>query len=328
VFQVVNDAKVRGEDNLEPLIALVRQLVDFTSWRFGRVESRSVISFSCDAAADRVVEIKQFLECYKRQQRRLDPRAIAIVHDSAYPHAVTLTMTMPDGTNGMLVLLRDESLGTFSENEQRLLALAKVLGEECLASTLVAEEARDATTDIMQRSKPLLFILNRSYEIVMGHRNEKTDDPDLAALSAEFTTRLPPVLEEAVRGLTTDWAKDPAISVNAFTMPLPFLSLRVHAMNSASDAYLAVTIERMRRRNILLRAAKRFLITPREREVASFLLDGMRIDEIGERLCISTSTVNDHVKKLLERTGSSNRSQMLARILGWQSSKSAPVDAD
>jgi DNA-binding CsgD family transcriptional regulator len=246
----------------------------------------------------------------------------------AYPYAVTLTITMPDGADGMLILLRDESLGNFSENERRLLSLAKVLGEECLSSTVIADEAAEARAAITQRSKPMFFVLDRSYAIVMGHRNDDGDDSYLSAISAEFTTRLPRVIEEAVRRLTTDWAKDAATPVDAIAMPLPFLSVRVHGMNSATEEYLGVTIDRMRRRNILLRAAKRFLITPREREVASFLLDGMRIDQIGDRLCISTSTVNDHVKKLLERTGSSNRSQMLARILGWQSSKFSPGDTD
>ncbi|GAC1539661.1 MAG: hypothetical protein NVS2B17_15150 [Candidatus Velthaea sp.] len=283
------------------------------------MQGKTVVAFACLAEGEREAEMKRFFECYRRQQRRIDPRAIAVVHDSAHPHAVTMTLTMPDGNDAMLVLLRDKTAGPFSEYEYRLLAQAKVLCEECLASSYVAEEASQSTAAIVQRSKPMLFILDRSYRVVMGHRLEPGDEPGVADFSAHFVDRLPKVFEDAVRRLTAEWEHDPSTPVNAVTMPLPFLSLRVHGMNGASDQFLAVTIERMRRRNVLLRAAKQFLITPREREVAAFLLDGLRIEEIGERLSISTSTVNDHVKKLVERTGATNRSQMLARLLGWES---------
>ena len=323
MLRTSSDIHQGSDDKVAPLVALVQQLVNFSSWRFGRVEGRTVVSFSCPDDANREIETQRFFECHRRQQRRLDPREIAVVADSAYPHAVTMTITMPNSTDAMLVLLRDEAMGPFSDYEYRLLSLGRVLSEECLASSFVAEEATESKATVMRRSKPMLFILDRSYAVVMGHRIEPGDDPGLAEFSAEFIDRLPPVIENAVREMTTDWLQEPQTSVNAITMPLPFLSVRVHGMNSANEHFLAVTIERMRRRDVLLRAAKRFLITPREREVAAFLLDGMRIDQIGERLCISTSTVNDHVKKLLERTGASNRSQMLARILGWQGKSSS-----
>ena len=317
MFEASQSRAQRFEQNVDVIISIARQLVDFDAWRFGRVQGTTVAEFACSASDVREIEIKRFFECYRRQQRRIDPRAIAVVQDSTFTHAVTLTLTLSDGNEAMLVLLRQAPAAPFTEYEYRLLAQAKVLGEECLVSSGVAEDARESADAVTKRSKPMLFILDRSYTIVMGHRLDPGDEALDTGFSDHFVDRLPKVFEEAVRELTKDWALDPSVSVDAVTMPLPFLSLRVHGMSGPSDQFLAVTIERMRRRNVLLRAAKQFLITPREREVAGFLLDGLRIEEIGEGLIISTSTVNDHVKKLVERTGAANRSQMLARLLGW-----------
>jgi DNA-binding CsgD family transcriptional regulator len=317
VLEASQSRTQRFDDSVDVIISIVRQLVDFDSWRFGRVQGTTVAEFACSTSDAREIEIKRFFECYRRQQRRIDPRAIAIVQDAAFLHAVTLTLTLSDGNDAMLVLLRQAPAAPFTEYEYRLLAQAKVLCEECLVSTRVAEDARESADAVTKRSKPMLFILDRSYKIVMGHRLDPGDEAVDTGFSEHFVDRLPKVFEDAVRELTKDWMLDPSVAVDAVTMPLPFLSLRVHGMSGPSEQFLAITIERMRRRNVLLRAAKQFLITPREREVAGFLLDGLRIEEIGERLRISTSTVNDHVKKLVERTGAANRSQMLARLLGW-----------
>jgi DNA-binding CsgD family transcriptional regulator len=318
VFQAPGSTNSRAEENVDSLISLVGQLVQFDAWRLGRVQGKTVVSFACARTEDQDLEMKRFFACYRRQQRRLDPREIAIVHDPAYANAVTMTLTAPDGTDAMLVLLRDEQMGPFTEDEYRLLALAKGLGEECLASGFVAAEVVDASWAAQRRAKPMLFILDRSYRIVMGHHADLGDDQELAGFPARFVDRLPEVIEKAVRRISADWAEDRTSVVSGVAMPLPFLSVRIHSIRGAEDHCLAVTIERMRRRDILLRASKRYFITPREREVVRYLLEGMRIDEIGECLNIAASTVNDHVKKLIERTGASNRSQMLARILGWQ----------
>ena len=241
-----------------------------------------------------------------------------MVRDTGFPYAVTMAMAMPDGNDAMLVLLRDEAAGAFTESDYRILTQSKVLCEESLISSFAGRESSGFEAVIVQRANPLLYILDESYQIVMGQRITRDEDADASEFLPAMGDRLPKIFEDAVRSATAAWARDPRTSVNLTTMPLPFLSLHIHGMEGESGHFLAVTIERVRRRNVLLRAAKKYLITPREREVAAFLLDGLRIEEIGERLNISTSTVNDHIKKLIERTGASNRSQMLALLLGWE----------
>ena len=300
------------------MVALIRQFVDFTSWRFGRVQGKTIRFFACAPGADRDVEIKRFFECYARQQRRIDPRAISIVSDTGFPNAVTMSITAPDGNDAMLILLRDEAAGVFSENDYRILAQSKALCEESLVSSLTGHESSGFEAVLVQRSKPILYILDQKYQIVMGQRIQRNEELATSEFLPALGDRLPKIFEEVVRTATSAWAEDPSTSVNLTLMPLPFLSLHIHGMEGDGGHYLAVTIERARRRNVLLRAAKKYLITPREREVAAFLLDGLRIEEIADRLNITSSTVNDHIKKLIERTGANNRSQMLALLLGWE----------
>ena len=58
------------------------------------------------------------------------------------------------------------------------------------------------------------------------------------------------------------------------------------------------------------------LLRPREREVLDLLTTGASYREIAERLEISFSTVNSHVKSIYERLHVRSRSQAVAKYLG------------
>ena len=53
-------------------------------------------------------------------------------------------------------------------------------------------------------------------------------------------------------------------------------------------------------------------------DILALLLDGHHLDSIAKRLFITSSTVQDHIKSMLDKTGSHNRSELIARILGWE----------
>ena len=55
-------------------------------------------------------------------------------------------------------------------------------------------------------------------------------------------------------------------------------------------------------------------VTPREREVATMLAQGLTNPEIADALVLSPYTVQDHVKNLFEKTGVSSRQELVARI--------------
>jgi DNA-binding CsgD family transcriptional regulator len=55
-------------------------------------------------------------------------------------------------------------------------------------------------------------------------------------------------------------------------------------------------------------------LTPAEARVASLLARGMRVEEITERLSVSTPTVRTHVRRVLEKTDSRGQAD-LVRVL-------------
>ncbi len=61
-------------------------------------------------------------------------------------------------------------------------------------------------------------------------------------------------------------------------------------------------------------AVTRFSLSPREREVASLLTEGLRYDEIATRLFISTKIVKTHVHHLYDKTDSRNRRELANRL--------------
>jgi DNA-binding CsgD family transcriptional regulator len=89
-------------------------------------------------------------------------------------------------------------------------------------------------------------------------------------------------------------------------------------MTGPSGLFIGVRIDRFRPPNSLTGPASRFHISPREVQVLALLLDGRRLDEIAKQLFITSSTVQDHIKSMLDKTDSRNRNELIARVLGWE----------
>jgi DNA-binding NarL/FixJ family response regulator len=93
--------------------------------------------------------------------------------------------------------------------------------------------------------------------------------------------------------------------------------LRVSRLSGISQNFIAVVCETRARRGDLDRVARKFSLTRREQEVLGLILHGWRAIEIAEELMIAETTVQDYFKQLLRKTKSKNRSEMIARVLGW-----------
>jgi DNA-binding CsgD family transcriptional regulator len=98
-----------------------------------------------------------------------------------------------------------------------------------------------------------------------------------------------------------------------------FLVVRTHPLAGLAGDFVGVRIERFCPPNSLTVPAARFQFSPREVQVLALMLDGDHLDQISLKLNITSSTIQDHIKSILQKTESRNRSELIARILGWES---------
>lgn len=64
-------------------------------------------------------------------------------------------------------------------------------------------------------------------------------------------------------------------------------------------------------------------LTPREREVAALLIDGLTSKQIGRRLDISPRTVDVFRARLMRKTGAATTTELVMRLLGGQQGPAA-----
>ena len=57
-------------------------------------------------------------------------------------------------------------------------------------------------------------------------------------------------------------------------------------------------------------------LTGRQHEILGLIAEGLTNPAIAERLFVSESTVKWHVKQILAKTGTANRAEAVARVLG------------
>jgi DNA-binding CsgD family transcriptional regulator len=123
-----------------------------------------------------------------------------------------------------------------------------------------------------------------------------------------------------VRDLTSGWSDYEPSQESGVAHPAPFLVVRTHPMSGPTGLFIGVHVNRSAPKSLVAPAA-RFHITPRELQVLALLLDGAKLDEIGRQLYITSSTVQDHIKSMVDKTGSRNRTELVAHVLGWQNTR-------
>ncbi len=309
------------------VVAEIVRVVPASRWAFahvgidGEVE-RLLVS---DDVRDERARLRNEIE-RQRGASASGPRIAAILGPlGAYESGITLLFADARATFGILTLLRTPSLGPFTSAELSVLAFAVATASEHLA--LLRFHANDAAAADVARAAERVpapavdeatYILDRELAITLAWHGEEQLRRGLTGLQTRVADRLPKLLEETVRELTASWGPDADSTSPGTARPVPFLVVRTQPMSGAGGLFIGVRIERFRSAHSLAGAAARYHITPRELQVLGLLLDGTQLDEIGRRLHITSSTVQDHVRNMVEKTGSRNRSSLIARILGWE----------
>jgi DNA-binding CsgD family transcriptional regulator len=314
-----------ASDPVEDVIPGVLSIARASAWSTAQVRHGELSGFrSLGDRLDRIVLAAE----YRLQRKVSSGRRIAASLEPVCGYDFGICMIVNDGheDRAIVTLLRDRSLPPFSSTEIRLLTLALAAESDRLAALrirLLKERNGGPTVQhVGPSSAPshnaAFYILDADLTIVMSWQPEDSTQVSELYEGAPIVDRLPPALEETVRKLTAGWTRG-AVRKPAIARPVPSLILRIQPLKGKAGHFVSARIDRFVAPNTLTESAVRFRFTPREIEVLTKLLDGARLDDIGRELFISHSTVQDHVRSLLEKSRSRNRTQMIARIFGWES---------
>jgi DNA-binding CsgD family transcriptional regulator len=327
--RATREARMRDvEDAAQPIVSAILKVVPATRWAFARVSVEGEVErlLPVDEAGDLGVLARELKR--HRDISRSGPRIAATLGPLGdCESGVTLLFADERSTFGILMLLRSAEFGTFTSTEIRMLTLALGTTTDHLALlrlhtddvlTLPILESRRETSGQSDDSDFTFYVLDRDCRIVLALDSEDERRIKLTGLQTRTADRLPAVLEQTVRELTDHWDEAGDARGSRWARPVPFLIVRTASMAGPSGSFVGVRIDRFRAPNSLTSAAAKFHISPREIQVLALLLDGRHLNEIGTLLHITSSTVQDHVRSMVEKTGSRNRSDLIARILGWE----------
>ena len=168
-------------------------------------------------------------------------------------------------------------------------------------------------------SAPVTFVIDEHLRTVLAE-GARPDDSPLHALYRPRDGRVPLLLADTLAHMIHELALAP--QETAATSALPFAFVRLARLIGGTAPFFLVTVEPARRRATILRAMTRYGLSRREGQVLGEVLRGSSSTEIGESLSISSSTATFHLKQLLRKTSSRNRTELTARVLGWEEGSS------
>jgi DNA-binding CsgD family transcriptional regulator len=328
---------VPASDPAYPIIRAILRVVPASRWSFARLmPDGQLAGLLIDSQGNRG-ELSRLEDEFERQRGKAKkgPRIAATLGPLGdFESGITLLFADANASFGILTLLRTSALGPFTSSEISVLALSLDATSERL-SALRLDSSRtgrqdrpdvdDRPSDAERASEALessgesFYVLDRDLQIVLAWTAEQQRRVALTGLRTRIADRLPGVLEEAVRGLIADWRADSGTQKTGIAHPVPFLVVRTQPMSGPAGLFIGVRIDRFKPPKSLRGPAAHFHISPRELQVLAMLLDGERLEEIGRRLHIATSTVQHHVRSMVDKTKSRNRTELIARVLGWES---------
>lgn len=173
-----------------------------------------------------------------------------------------------------------------------------------------AEAVPEQLEVLERRATPTLFIIDRRLKVLFYRADPSERRKEFRP--AEDGS-LPPSLEYTVLKLLAQADENPDRVWRAAVGSS--VAVRVVELSGGSATSYAIMVERFALRDQMENVANRYNLSPRERQVLGLVVKGMRNDEIAQHLFISKSTAIFHVKQLLTKTSSRNRTEMVAKII-------------
>lgn len=317
-----------------PIVNAILRVVPASRWSFARLMPSGELTGLLLDSSEKGGELLRLSDEFKRQRAKAatGPRIAATLGRLGdFESGVTLLFADAKASFGILTLLRTSELGPFTSSEISVLALSLDATSERLCALRLdsqkgsrrASEAEGHPPDASSASEAeasgdSFYLLDRDFQIVLAWTSEQQRRVALTGLRTRIADRLPGVLEEAVRELIAGWRSDSASQKTGIAHPVPFLVVRTQPMSGPAGLFIGVRIDRFKPPKSLRGPAARFHISPRELQILAMLLDGEKLEEIGRKLHIAPSTVQHHVSSMVVKTESRNRTELIARVLGWE----------
>jgi DNA-binding CsgD family transcriptional regulator len=326
----VTDVSLLGDampesDPAYPIIAGILGVVPSARWAFARVGRDGELSslFGSHTVAGQQARLTDEF-ARQRTKSPVGPRLAATLGPlEDFESGITLLFADARSNFGILTLLRTAELGPFTSSEISMLTLALDAASDRLSMLRLQLQPQDAPVPpVSEYPEGAFYVLDSDLQIVLAWSSEDQRRIALTGLHTRIAERLPIVLEETVRQLTAAWSTE-SVRQPGMAQPVPFLVVRTQAMSGPAGLFIGVRIDRFQPPNSLTGAAARFHISPREVQVLALLLDGKHLNQIAEQLHITSSTVQDHINSMLDKTESSNRSELIGRVLGWEATPTA-----
>ena len=239
--------------------------------------------------------------------------------ESAAAEIASATVAADDG-GAMLVLVLYDHAGSKPVSPGAAGLLAAV-AERLVAEAAVPFSDSSESDAIAQRHWPYIAAceLDARFTICASWFPHKTAAADLVELVKPAADgSLPGYVLDSVRAIVKDWDwGDPRRCRERVAAPVPEILMRVVPVAAECGKRALVLFEPLQTRHVLRKARHYYGISQREEQVIGLLLEGYTIGAIATTLVLAESTVQDHVKHVIAKTGSNNRVQMAARVLGW-----------
>jgi len=313
-------------DPAYPIVTAILRVVPASRWAFARLKADGELAgllLDSQGSGGELSRLKSEFE-RQREKSKTGARIAATLGPlGEFESGITLLFADARASFGILTLLRTSELGPFTSSEISVLALSLDGTSERLSALRLnppeTERYAPADADDADAAGESFYVLDKDLQIVLAWSAEDQRRVALTGLRTRLADRLPVVLEETVRDLVAGWRSDSDTQAVGIAHPVPFLVVRTRPMSGPAGLFIGVRIDRFKPPHSLTGPAERFHISPRELQVLALLLDGAKLEEIGEKLHITSSTIQDHIKSMVDKTGSRNRTELIARVLGWES---------
>ena len=210
---------------------------------------------------------------------------------------------------GAVHIARREGSGDFSAEDG--IALGRVVST--IADGVRATLRMDAARRPDDPAAPGLVVLGPSNDVELITAPARDLFAALRSPQLAQSAETPPTpvlaLANHARGQGTD-----GVRAVAFPSSGGWLTLHASLPDGVASGRVAIVLERTASHRATAVRLEAHGVTPREREVAALLAQGLSNAEIAARLVLSPFTVQDHIKRLFEKTGVASRQELTARI--------------